>query len=205
MKITPHKVNVVFFTYLFVAVVVVFVALRSTGNGQDEVVTPKEPMDSISATKSVDISPIDVDTMTTEAWLNIFSLIPPGISYETTRRIFPTIGEHKGEAGYPLNPGARLSEVNLDVRVFEHDAVLQFNYEHDRLYNYYFKMLGSDSAAAERVFDSLTSFYSAKHGKYDQESSEEYYYGLHRWWPEGASCIIAIYSSQKTNVGWSGK
>ena len=29
MKITPHKVNVVFFTCLFVAVVVVFVALKA--------------------------------------------------------------------------------------------------------------------------------------------------------------------------------
>lgn len=148
---------------------------------------------------------VDVDKMTDEEKLLIYKIIPKRISYQETKAIFPGMGELKTEGDGTMEPKYGLYESNLSLSVLGRQARLEFNYENDSLYAYYFFISNVDSLAAEQIYIELRNFYELRFGAYAEErETRQYIYESCFWESDTLNFGISksIYTKDNAIIGW---
>lgn len=115
------------------------------------------------ASDAVESNPVDIET--DEDKLMLIRLVPLGIAYEDVKSRIPETGEMsiEGYSEYMQRQG--LTRASTDMRVLDRDAKLDFNFENNNLYSYYYRVDGLDERAASELFEQLQAFYSERFGK----------------------------------------
>jgi hypothetical protein len=112
-------------------------------------------------------SPVDVDT--DEEKLLLINSVPLGIGYEDVKSRIPETGEMSIEAYSEYMHRQGLARASTDMRVLDRDAKLEFNFENNNLYSYYYRIDGLDEGAASSLYGRLQAFYSERLGKPREE------------------------------------
>jgi len=119
----------------------------------------------------VESNPVDIET--DEDKLLLVHLVPLGIAYEDVKSRIPETGEMSIEAYSEYMQRQGLARASTDMRVLDRDAKLEFNFENNNLYSYYYRVEGLDDKAASELFDRLQAFYSGRFGKPREEHQAE--------------------------------
>lgn len=123
------------------------------------------------AADAAESNPVDIET--DEDKLMLIRLVPLGIAYEDVKSRIPETGEMsiEGYSEYMQRQG--LTRASADMRVLDRDAKLEFNFENNNLYSYYYRVEGLDERASSELFGVLQAFYSERFGKPREEHRAE--------------------------------
>ncbi|HYP30087.1 MAG TPA: hypothetical protein VE262_25505 [Blastocatellia bacterium] len=116
-------------------------------------------------------NPVDIDS--DEEKLLLIDLVPLGIGYEDVKSRIPETGEMNIEAYSEYMQRQGLARASTELRVLDRDAKLDFNFENNNLYSYYYRIEGLDEAAASELYSRLQAFYSGRFGKPREELQAE--------------------------------
>jgi hypothetical protein len=116
-------------------------------------------------------SPVDLDT--DEEKLLLINSVPLGIGYEDVKSRIPETGEMSIEAYSEYMHRQGLARASVDMRVLDRDAKLEFNFENNNLYSYYYRVEGLDEGAASGLYGRLQAFYSERLGKPREEQQAD--------------------------------
>jgi hypothetical protein len=100
-------------------------------------------------------------------------LLGMGRTYEEVRQQFPTAGPLQSEGATGVETAPALAESRVPIRLLGRRAVLELNFEENRLYSYYFVMDDLDCARADALYASLQDFYAEPYGTYREETDTE--------------------------------
>ncbi len=100
-------------------------------------------------------------------------ILPFGLSYGEVKAQFPEVGPLQAEGGLQGLGERGLMEAVLKTEVLGHTAELEFNFEHDKLYSFYYFVILGDEAEAGELYTYLQKFYTADLGAYFTEEQEE--------------------------------
>ncbi|NLX91109.1 MAG: hypothetical protein GXZ07_05905 [Firmicutes bacterium] len=96
-----------------------------------------------------------------------------GLTYEEVKAQFPEVGPLQAEGGLHSLGERGLKEAVLITEVLGHTAELEFNFEMDQLYSFYYSITLEDEAEAEKLYSYLQNFYAAALGPFSTEEQEE--------------------------------
>lgn len=96
-----------------------------------------------------------------------------GLSYKEVKAQFPEVGQLQAEGGLQSLEESGLQEAVLKTEVLGHTAELEFNFEQDKLYSFYYFIALEDEAEAGELYSYLQNFYAAPLGKFFIEEQEE--------------------------------
>lgn len=116
-------------------------------------------------------NPVDIES--DEQKLMLIDLVPLGIGYEDVKSRIPETGEMSIEAYSEYMQRQGLARASTDLRVLDRDAKLDFNFENNNLYSYYYRIEGLDEASASELYSRLREFYSGRFGKPREEQQSE--------------------------------
>jgi hypothetical protein len=103
----------------------------------------------------------------------LINSIPLGIGYEDVKSGIPETGEMSIEAYSEYMQRQGLTRASTDIRVLDRDAKLEFNFENNNLYSYYYRIEGLDPNAASDLYARLQGFYSQRFGMPREEQQDE--------------------------------
>lgn len=148
---------------------------------------------------------LKLEEMSDEDKLFLIKFVPKRITYEETKAILPQLGDLKIEGSGNVYPPPGLYEAFMDLELMGRTAVVEFNYQHDSLYAYYFYFWNIDSVTAERIYIQLQEFYTSHLGKYVEETeSWEHYSQNSSWVSDTISVHVGktIYTRDRAYIGW---
>jgi hypothetical protein len=91
--------------------------------------------------------------------------VPFGITYKDTKQLFPALREIHPE-GHASQLGEQgLYEASMDMSIFGQQGRLEFNYDKDGLYSYYFWLTELNERKANVLNAELRAFYTKRFGK----------------------------------------
>lgn len=96
-----------------------------------------------------------------------------GLAYEEVKAQFPEVGQLQAKGGLQSLGERGLTEAVLKTEVLGHTADLEFNFEQDKLYSFYYFIALEDEAEAGKLYSHLQDFYAAALGKFFIEEQEE--------------------------------
>lgn len=111
--------------------------------------------------------------MKDEEKLLLIKYVPLGISYEEVKRKFSEVSDLRGEGGGEDLAGRGLQEAFVPISILNRKANIEFNFEYNKLYSYYFWLEKLDCQTARKVYQELQKFYSDHYGKYQEEEESE--------------------------------
>lgn len=106
-----------------------------------------------------------------EKQLLLIDHVPFGLSYEDVQEQFPDIGPVWTEGGLKNRNG--LTEAFAATEVLDHVAEINFNFQNDRLYSYYFMVGPVNEDASGSLFEKLKKFYTERFGGCTEERQTE--------------------------------
>lgn len=124
--------------------------------------------------------------------LMIVERLPLGLSYDEVAARFPGVSPLRSEGTAPS-----LREATLDRRVFDRRAVLELNFDADRLYSYYFRLDSLVCDSARVLYDRLQEFYDGQFGVGREETQQEgAYEATSRYWRADTLGVSATLGQQ---------
>lgn len=99
--------------------------------------------------------------------------MPFGLGYQDVKSRFPNLGPLEAEGGLQSLAEAGLMEAVLQTEILGHQAQLEFNFQLDRLYSYYFFTTHADEDAATELYEYLQDFYRERYGPFAEEEQPE--------------------------------
>ncbi len=145
-----------------------------------------------------------VQNLTNDQKLMLIEEVPLGLTYEQVQQRFPDVGPQTPEG---TGATAHLTEANLETEVMDRDAMIEFNFEHDRLYSYYYHIDELGCTEAEELYGELQDFYSGYYGEMRTEDEDEGGYRARSsfWRMHDAQSGIAVTLSEQADecrLGW---
>ena len=126
--------------------------------------------------------------------------LPFGLGYQDVKSRFPNLGPLEAEGGLQSLADAGLMEAVLQTEILGHQAKLEFNFQQERLYSYYFFTTHTDEDAATELYEYLQDFYRERHGLFaEEEQHEGEIYIVTSYWQTGAHKLALTY--QKIGMG----
>lgn len=124
-----------------------------------------------------------VDELTDEQKLMLVEEIPLGSTYEEVRQQYPSVGPEEPEG---QGATAHLSQAHLPVEVMDRDALIEFNFDEQELYSFYYRIDSVDCNEGEELYRELQSFYTDYYGDARQEEEpEDGYVATSSYWRMG--------------------
>ena len=96
-----------------------------------------------------------------------------GLTYEEVKAEFPEVGQLQAKGGLQSLGERGLKEAVLKTEVLDHTAELEFNFEQDKLYSFYYFITLEDEAEAGELYTYLQDFYATNLGTFFTEEQEE--------------------------------
>lgn len=149
--------------------------------------------------------PIDLDTMTDEDWLHLPGRIPPGLTYEKTKELFPNLDELVTAGAGSTDPKYGLYETYLSITIFDRPAKMAFSYSNNSVTSYGIEIRDIDSITAEQWYHRLKDFYYDLYGQYEQEREvSNFFYEACYWRTDVITLTLCknVYSSDNAYLGW---
>lgn len=111
--------------------------------------------------------------LTEEQKLMLIQEVPLGVDYAYVEDRFQTVGPEEREA---LGAGDQLSQAFLPVSILNEEGTLEFNFDDDALYSYYYRLDSLACDVGEQRYDELNSFYSDYFGdaREEEEQANDY-------------------------------
>lgn len=127
--------------------------------------------------------------------------LPFGSDYSVVRSHFPELGPYGAEGGLQSLAEAGLMEAVLQTEILGHQAKLEFNFQLDRLYSYYFFTTHADEDTATELYEYLQDFYIERYGPFAEEEQQEgEIYIVSSHWQTGAHKLALTYQKN-----WDGR
>ena len=99
--------------------------------------------------------------------------LPFGLTYQEVKTQFPELGPLQAEGGLQSLGERGLKEAVLRTEVLGHIAELEFNFELDQLYSFYYSITLENEGEAVELYTYLQNFYAADLGPFSTEEQEE--------------------------------
>ncbi|MFZ1948310.1 MAG: hypothetical protein WAW06_12240 [bacterium] len=123
-------------------------------------------------------------SMSDQEKLLLIQRVPLGVTYSRVHEIIADLGPQRPEAPVGTPGMADLTDASVSVQVLGHSTQLEFNFQRDTLYSYYYGPLEVGAAVGDSLFQYLCSFYSSQYGPPIAEDAEDTpYFEKSRQWP----------------------
>ena len=135
--------------------------------------------------------------------------LPFGSDYSVVRSHFPELGPYEAEGGLQSLVEAGLMEAVLQTEILGHQAKLEFGFQQERLYGYYFFTTHEDEDTATELYEYLQDFYRERYGPFAEEEQQEgEIYIVSSHWQTGVHKLGLTYlrnwdGTYFVNWGWS--
>ena len=145
-----------------------------------------------------------LDDLTTDQQLLMIEHLPLGVSYAHVQARFRDVGPEQPEG---MGTIEHLTEAFLNTQIWDRDVVLEFNFENDSLYSYYYHLEELDCEEADSIYAHLQEFYADAFGSYDEEDGRDPpYRSRSSFWvmqdPAGGLAISQSYRTDDCRLGW---
>lgn len=128
--------------------------------------------------------------------------LPFGLTYQEVKEQFPEIGPARAEGGLQDLGDIGLTEAVLKLELLGHRAELEFNFNHDQLYSYYFFILCEDAGVAEKLYQYLQDFYGGRLGAFSEEAQEEGGFSTVSSYWDTCEFQFGLTLTRQKHIGW---
>lgn len=111
-----------------------------------------------------------VEGLSNDQKLMLIEEVPLGLTYDQVQQRFPDLGAQQSEGS---GATAHLTEAHLQTDVMDREALIEFNFENDRLYSYYYRIDSLDCAEGDSLYAELRDFYAGYYGDLREEEEDE--------------------------------
>lgn len=138
---------------------------RQTGRltqGKQIIPPPPDERDKLAPK---DLKPIMLTTLDDRMLLH--RQVPIGVTYDALKQALPQLGMNKADAG------GGLTEAFLSIEVLGRKAEVEFNFNNNVLYNFYYHFELDDAEQAGTAYKELQGYYSRHYGAFKEEKVRE--------------------------------
>ncbi len=96
-----------------------------------------------------------------------------GLTYQDVKEQFPGMGPLHPEGDLESLGESGLREAVVEIEVLGHRAELEFNFDQNMLYSFYFVISTEDEDTAGELYKYLQDFYTERLGAFEEEEQEE--------------------------------
>ena len=114
-----------------------------------------------------------LDEWTDDEKLMLIEEVPLGTSYEAVAGQIPTLSALQPEGGSGILGEQGLYDAAARTSVLGHDALIEFNFEHEDLYSYTYTLRDLECETAANLYAQLQEFYALRFGAYSEEQQAE--------------------------------
>lgn len=182
---------------------VVVVLAGCDGSGDADI--QSEPDAAIPADSLPEFAPLTpLRNLNDEQKLMLIDDVPFGITYIELQQLLPDVG--------PLSPegmGAleHLTEARLETRAMDREVEIEFNFDRDSLYSYYFQLGEVDCSEGDSLYAELKEFYAGEFGEHrEEDEAEPGYRARSSYWTleeaPGGLAVTLAYQAELCRLGW---
>ncbi len=137
-----------------------------------------------SKTSSEKTQPLEIVT--------IIKKLPIGSSFEDVKLLYPNLSDLQGQGGYLTPDKTDLTEAHVHTELMGLPAEIEFNFQKDNLYSYFFNFNRLDKKTADKLFADLTETFQI-YGKPQPQTME----------PNRPDCYTNFWQTPDFSVGLS--